>query len=159
MHTTSETLPLYDIHQAAFLEFKGTPPILTKQGSRVVSRYRRQKQTYALLRGYQDNPSIPLLDYVAVLRRLRARMLEARDGNEKREGEREMDTGTLCSPLNNVLSLLDNPRPIGNRYVTKCPAHNDAEASLSISEGSDGQALIHCFAGCPTKAYNRRLGA
>lgn len=80
-------LPLYDIHQAAFLEFMGTPPILTRQGSRVVFEVPATDKTYGLLRGYQDNPSIPLLDYVAVLRRLRARMLEARDGNDKREGE------------------------------------------------------------------------
>jgi hypothetical protein len=83
----AKRLPLFDIHQAAFLEFKGTPPVLTKQGSRVVFEVPATEHTYALLRGYQDNPSIPLLDYVAVLRRLRARMLEARDGNDRRERE------------------------------------------------------------------------
>lgn len=66
-------------------EFKGTPSILTKQGSRVVFEVPAIDVTYELLRGYQDNPSIPLLDYVAVLRRLRARMLEARDGKRERE--------------------------------------------------------------------------
>jgi hypothetical protein len=81
--------PLYDIHQAAFLELKATPIILTKQGSRVVFEVPATDQTYSLLRSYQDNPSIPLLDYVAVLRRLRARMLEARDGNGRRERKTE----------------------------------------------------------------------
>lgn len=89
--TLAKRLPLYDIHQAAFLELKGTPPILTKQGTRVVFELPATSGTYELLREYQDNPSIPLLDYVAVLRRLRARMLEARDGNGKRE--REMRNG------------------------------------------------------------------
>ncbi len=81
----AKRLPLYDIHQAAFLEFKGTPSLLTRQGSRVVFEVPATDATYTLLRGYQDNPSIPLLDYIAVLRRLRARMLEVRDGNDNGE--------------------------------------------------------------------------
>ena len=85
--TLARRLPLYDIHQAAFLELKGIPPILTKQGGRVVFEFPPTAATYELLREYQDNPLISLLDYVAVLRRLRARMLEARDGNGKREWE------------------------------------------------------------------------
>jgi hypothetical protein len=85
--TLAKRLPLYDIHQAAFLELKGTPPILTRQGSRVVFEFPSTAETYEMLREYQDNPFISLLDYVAVLRRLRARMLEARDGNGKRERE------------------------------------------------------------------------
>jgi hypothetical protein len=80
-------LPFYDIHQAAFLEYQGTELTLTKQGSRVVFEAPANEETYRLLREYQDNNMIPLLDYVAVLRRLRARMLEARDGNAKRGRE------------------------------------------------------------------------
>ncbi len=82
-----DKIPLYDIHQAAFLEFNHVQLNLTKQGSRVVFEVPANEKTYELLRGYQSNPSIPLLDFVAVLRRLRARMLEARDGNGKRERE------------------------------------------------------------------------
>ena len=85
--TLAKRLPLYDIHQSAFLELKGTAPVLTKHGSRVVFEFPSTAGIYELLREYQDNPSIPLLDYVAILRRLRARMLEARDGNGKRERE------------------------------------------------------------------------
>ena len=85
----AKRLPLYDIHQSAFLELKGIPPVLTKQGTRIVFEFPSTAGTYELLRKYQDNPSVPLLDYVSVLRRLRARMLEARDGN----GERERETG------------------------------------------------------------------
>lgn len=81
----AKRLPLYDIHQAAFLELKGMSAVLTKQGSRIVFEFPSTSGTYELLRQYQINPPTPLLDYVAVLRRLRARMLEARDGNGKRE--------------------------------------------------------------------------
>jgi hypothetical protein len=83
--------PLYDIHQAAFLEYHNIQLVLTKQGSRVVFEVPANEKTYTLLREYQDNNLIPLLDYVAVLRRLRARMLEARDDNGKRG--RETDHG------------------------------------------------------------------
>jgi len=81
-------LPLYDIYPAAFLEFHHIQLNLTKQGTRVVFEAPAAEQTYRFLREYQDNGLIPLLDYVAVLRRLRARMLEARDGNGKREREK-----------------------------------------------------------------------
>ena len=80
-------LPLYDIYPAAFLEFHHIQLNLTKQGTRVVFEVPANEKTYRLLREYQDNNLIPLLDYVAVLRRLRARMLEARDGNGRRERE------------------------------------------------------------------------
>ncbi len=76
-------LPQYDIYLSAFLELKGIPITLTKQGSRVVFEVPATETTYGALREYQDNPSTPLLEYVSVLRRLRARMLEARDDNGK----------------------------------------------------------------------------
>jgi hypothetical protein len=84
-------LPLYDIYPAAFLEFHNIKLNLIKQGSRVVFEVPAAEETYQLLREYQDNNLIPLLDYVAILRRLRARMLEARDGNGRRG--REMNNG------------------------------------------------------------------
>jgi hypothetical protein len=84
-------LPLYDIYPAAFLEYNHIELNLTKQGTRVVFEAPATEETYKLLREYQDNNLIPLLDYVAVLRRLRARMLEARDGNGRRG--REMGNG------------------------------------------------------------------
>jgi hypothetical protein len=87
MRTPPITIPLYDIYPAAYLEFHNIHLNLTKQGTRVVFEAPANDGTYRLLREYQDNNPIPLLDYVAVLRRLRARMLEARDENGKRERE------------------------------------------------------------------------
>ena len=80
-------LPLYDIYPAAFLEFHHIQLNLTKQGTRVVFEAPATDETYRLLRQYQENEPIRLLDYVAVLRRLRARMLEARDKNGRRGRE------------------------------------------------------------------------
>jgi hypothetical protein len=36
----------------------------------------------------------------------------------------------------------------GSRGMAKCPAHNDRTPSLSISDGDDGQLLVHCHAEC-----------
>jgi hypothetical protein len=35
----------------------------------------------------------------------------------------------------------------GSGYIAKCPAHDDKNPSLSISE-RNGKLLVHCFAGC-----------
>ncbi len=47
-----------------------------------------------------------------------------------------------------VLDRLDSVRPSGDGWTARCPAHEDREPSLSVSEGSDGRVLLHCHAGC-----------
>jgi hypothetical protein len=42
--------------------------------------------------------------------------------------------------------------PDQRRGKAKCPAHEDRQASLQISEGADGRTLIHCHAGCSLDA-------
>jgi hypothetical protein len=37
----------------------------------------------------------------------------------------------------------------GNGWTARCPAHDDRNPSLSITEDRDGRVLLHCFAGCP----------
>src|SRR5579871_2598615 len=36
----------------------------------------------------------------------------------------------------------------GTGYSCCCPAHDDQNPSLSVSEGKDGKILVNCFAGC-----------
>ena len=43
------------------------------------------------------------------------------------------------------------PKRSGREWRGKCPAHRDRTPSLSISEGDDGRALLHCHAGCKTE--------
>ncbi len=43
-------------------------------------------------------------------------------------------------------------RPTNNGFLTLCPAHSDSQPSLSISEGSNGRVLLHCFARCDYRA-------
>jgi hypothetical protein len=45
----------------------------------------------------------------------------------------------------------------GNGWSCRCPAHDDAEASLSVSVGRDGRTLLNCFAGCEFDDIVREL--
>ncbi len=48
-----------------------------------------------------------------------------------------------------LLSPLEGVRQTGkDRWIARCPAHVDRQASLSIRELPDGKVLAHCFAGC-----------
>lgn len=40
----------------------------------------------------------------------------------------------------------------GASGIARCPAHDDHEPSLSVSEGDDGRLLTHCHAGCSAEA-------
>lgn len=40
----------------------------------------------------------------------------------------------------------------GSGWSARCPAHNDRNPSLSISEGEGGRVLLHCHAGCAQEA-------
>ncbi len=40
------------------------------------------------------------------------------------------------------------PKQSGEGWISRCPAHRDSNPSLSISQGNDGRALVHCHAGC-----------
>ena len=40
----------------------------------------------------------------------------------------------------------------GSGWVMRCPAHNDRNPSLSVSDSENGLILLKCFAGCETRA-------
>lgn len=44
-----------------------------------------------------------------------------------------------------------------DRHYYRCPAHEDRSPSLSVAEGRDGRALVHCFAGCTVEEVCRAL--
>jgi hypothetical protein len=46
----------------------------------------------------------------------------------------------------------------GKGWIAPCPAHEDHKPSLSISEGTNGRALLKCFAGCSTESVLAALG-
>ncbi len=38
----------------------------------------------------------------------------------------------------------------GSNGMVKCPTHHpDTEPSLKVSNGENGEIVIHCFGGCP----------
>ncbi len=43
-------------------------------------------------------------------------------------------------------------------WMARCPAHDDREPSLQISEGTEGRVLLKCFAGCSIEAITRVIG-
>jgi len=61
-------------------------------------------------------------------------------------------------PVGRVLELLEGVRVNGKGYVALCPARDDARPSLSVEEGDNGRALLHCFAGCGTSEIVAALG-
>jgi hypothetical protein len=63
-----------------------------------------------------------------------------------------MSAGTL-------LSRLEAVRRTGpDRWIAKCPAHDDRRASLSVRELGDGRVLVHDFAGCDVESVLGAVG-
>ena len=60
--------------------------------------------------------------------------------------------------LNDFLNSLDDVRRSGGGWTAKCPAHDDGQASLSVTEGDDGRILLNCFAGCGAESIVQSLG-
>lgn len=52
-------------------------------------------------------------------------------------------------PVDRLIPRLDHARETGpDRWLARCPAHDDVNPSLAIRETDDGRVLVHCFAGC-----------
>jgi hypothetical protein len=61
-------------------------------------------------------------------------------------------------PIEKVLDRLRGARRYDGSWKALCPAHEDREPSLSVTEGDDGRALLKCFAGCATEDIVAELG-
>lgn len=51
-------------------------------------------------------------------------------------------------PIAKVLRQLQGLKKQGAGYMALCPAHDDHNPSLKVTEGRDGRVLLHCHAGC-----------
>lgn len=60
--------------------------------------------------------------------------------------------------LDNLLDRLDGVRRSGSGWSARCPAHDDRQASLSVSRGDDGRWLLKCHAGCAFGSIIDSLG-
>jgi AAA domain len=63
-----------------------------------------------------------------------------------------------AAPIDLVLERLPDARKAGAGWTARCPAHDDARPSLSISLGEASRVLLHCYAGCTSDAVVERLG-
>jgi hypothetical protein len=61
-------------------------------------------------------------------------------------------------PVAMVLERLKGAKRYGDGHTALCPAHDDANDSLSLEAGVDGGALVKCSAGCSTDAVVAALG-
>jgi len=64
----------------------------------------------------------------------------------------------MSAMLDVVVSRLEAHGSRGKGADWQCPAHKDETASLSISEGRDGRALLKCHAGCDLDSILGALG-
>ena len=63
------------------------------------------------------------------------------------------------SPIELVLTKLEGVSGgSSGKWTARCPAHDDRQASLSVTEGDDGRVLIKCFAGCQVQDVVAALG-
>lgn len=61
--------------------------------------------------------------------------------------------------VTDLLSRLQSVRPSGrDRWMARCPSHEDRGPSLSVRAAGDGRILLHCFAGCGAADVVESLG-
>src|SRR5947209_1384357 len=85
---------------------------------------------------------------------------------ERRHDPRERDPtrhvaglgSDMTAPMERVLERLDRVKRNGDGWSARCPAHEDRNPSLSVSETADGRVLLRCFAGCGFAAIVAALG-
>lgn len=61
--------------------------------------------------------------------------------------------------IDQLLSRLEGVKRTGkDRWMARCPAHEDRRASLAIAELADGRVLCHCFALCDVQSILLAIG-
>ena len=61
--------------------------------------------------------------------------------------------------IDEFIERLEGVRSVSlGRWMARCPAHDDSQASLSVTEGRDGRTLIKCFAGCEVEDVVEAVG-
>jgi len=65
----------------------------------------------------------------------------------------------IQAKLEGFISRLDNDRSTGtDKYIARCPAHEDRSPSLTVGLGRDGGIILHCFAGCSAQDVVESVG-
>lgn len=61
-------------------------------------------------------------------------------------------------PVEKVLERLEGTRQSNGSWKALCPAHEDRVPSLSITEGDENKAILHCFVGCEPEEIVAAMG-
>lgn len=64
----------------------------------------------------------------------------------------------MSKPIEKVLDRLEGVKKYKSGFLARCPAHDDQNQSLSVSEDSEGKVGIKCFAGCETEDVLKAIG-
>jgi len=78
MKNLNDNVSILDIHLASFFSLHGIEPQFSKQGTRVIFEFPASSEVYRLTKDYNQNPKVPILDFVHHLRKLRSQMLTMR---------------------------------------------------------------------------------
>ena len=74
----------------------------------------------------------------------------------------KMPENKPLTTIQEVIAALEragcHPKKAGDHWQAQCPAHEDANPSLSITQGHTQDVLIKCFAGCDWKDVLGKLG-
>lgn len=74
-------LKLFDVYQAAFLSLRGLPFTLERKGRKVLFVFASSEDAYRELASYTEGARVDAQDFSIELKRLRARIYEAREGS------------------------------------------------------------------------------
>jgi hypothetical protein len=119
--------------------------------------YRENPEGFWLLVRFEAEHEPDRLDYYAEL--------GAAEDHRKAQ-ERKRRAALLPAPapgrltLEDTLDRLGRVRRVGpGRWTARCPAHEDRNPSLLVSENEarPGEPVFHCFAGCDWRAVMEAL--
>jgi hypothetical protein len=58
-----------------------------------------------------------------------------------------------------LLGQLDGVKPVAiDRWLARCPSHDDSRPSLSVREIDSDRVLVHCWAGCSVEDVLSAVG-
>jgi hypothetical protein len=78
--------------------------------------------------------------------------------NSTNDAQLHAQTTPIDSVLNTLRARGIEPKKTRKGWTCRCPAHTDRAPSLSLAIGTEGRALVRCFAGCPIDAIVSALG-
>jgi hypothetical protein len=72
-----------------------------------------------------------------------------------------MNSATVTTPrigIDALLARLERVQKTGSGWRADCPNTHKARGALSVTQGDDGRALLHCFSGCAASDVLGALG-